>query len=132
VTGKFKIPTVAFVKVPARSSYETCPDNLANLGFVKPNAVFERIITIGPTQEIDTDAEGNQRIRTIGQSSRGWRITLDASDIIALVSGLIALIFAILIVAGVMPLNGLTLSVITFTAVAPALSHLVKVVKKES
>jgi len=66
------------------------------------------------------------------RGSRITRVQLEPSDIIAFFSGAVALIFAMGMLAGWVPIDKLTISVVTFAAVAPALAHLVKASAKRA
>jgi hypothetical protein len=59
-------------------------------------------------------------------------IGFDATDIIAFCAGGIAFTFAIAMVMNWLPLNKMTVSVVTFAAVAPALARLAQAISKPS
>jgi hypothetical protein len=54
------------------------------------------------------------------------RVRADTADILAIFSGLVAFLFAFAMIAGLVPIDKWTISVVTFTAVAPALAYLTK------
>ncbi len=53
-------------------------------------------------------------------------LSLDATDIIAIFSGIIALLFAVGMIIGNVPIDARTVSIVTFAAVAPAIAHIFK------
>lgn len=61
-----------------------------------------------------------------GQTVERTSIRFDATDVIAFFSGLVAIIFAIGMLPGWIPINKLTIGVVSFAAVAPALAHVAK------
>jgi hypothetical protein len=59
------------------------------------------------------------------------RISFDATDVIAFAAALIALAFTAAILIGTVPLNSMTLGIITFSAVLPGIAKLAQAFAKK-
>jgi hypothetical protein len=58
-------------------------------------------------------------------------VTIDTEDIIAVFMGLVALIFAVAMVAGWVPINSATIGVATCSAAGTVLAEIIKVQRKK-
>jgi hypothetical protein len=58
-------------------------------------------------------------------------VTIDTEDIIAIFTGVVALIFAIAMVAGWVPINSATIGVATCSAAGSVLAEIIKVQRKK-
>lgn len=64
-------------------------------------------------------------------SKSGTRLTFDTEDIIAFFTGIVALIFAVAMVAGWVPINSATISVATCSAAGTVLAEIIKARRKK-
>ncbi len=64
------------------------------------------------------------------QAYKRTRISFDAEDILAIVAGIVALIFAIAMVAGSIPINTLTIGVVTLSGGGAAVAAVIKARKR--
>lgn len=76
--------------------------------------------------EVETNEEGNDGTKKI------VKVSMDTEDIIAIFAGLVAAIIALGMVFGAIPVNALTVSILTFTGIGTAIAKIIGARKKKN
>jgi hypothetical protein len=76
--------------------------------------------------ETETTETRNETGTTV---KRRWKFSAEAEDLVALFGGVIAVICAIAMAFGAMPVNKLTVGIVTFSGVGAAIAGIVKAKK---
>lgn len=76
--------------------------------------------------EVETNEEGNDGTK------KNIKVSMDTEDVIAICAGFVAIIIALAMVFGAIPMNELSVGILTFSGVGTAIAKIVGARKKKN